>query len=907
MTTHRFPIAFMLLAACLVTGVPVAAPAKTSAGFFPGTDYDTTVPTLESVLGYDWAEKISTTAEAVKYLEVLAETSGRAALFFHGETWEGRPLCYLVIGSEARLAELEALKSGLRELAHPLRLTPARKQELLARLPVVTWINSNIHGNEPSGTDAALFIAYHLLAARGDSLVERIFANSLIVIDPLQNPDGRDHFVNHVRRATGRWPAPDQRAAEHRSPWPGGRVNHYSFDMNRDWFLQTQLESRARVKTYLQWYPHIVLDLHEMGTDRTYYFPPPAPPVNPLISRQQAAWNERIGRNNARWFDKFGIMYWTGELFDAFYPGYGGTWPTLSGSVGMTFEQASSRGLVALRSNETVMTYRQTVRHHAVASFSTAELAAAERESLLRDYLVSRTPPAEIGPGRAYLIPADKKPYEVRKLVDLLLKNGINVETASRAFTCSPVVAVDNRRIARKSFAAGTYVVPARQEAYRLAANLLETQVDMDKKYIQEQERRLAAGLGHQVYDVTAWSLPLSFGIECFRTGNLPRGEFLPVTEVRHKGSNTEAGKPSLAYVLDGRGNEVMVALAELMRRGVRVYSSDKQFSLGSTDFARGSLIVPVHENQENLQQIIADIENSTGARFYPTDSGWMSRGVNFGSPNVNYLPQAKVVLAWGEPTHSYSAGWCRYVLEQQYGVPVTAVRAGDMARLKLERYNVLVFPRGWHYPKELGSRGMEKIKQWVSSGGTLVTIGGACDLLLDKGLKLLEVKKEYRLEDDSLTAGKKTGEKKKEDAARVPATEIKGRDQFLEFVKDEKRSPRSVPGVMLRIRLDPDHWLSAGYDSLAVTLAQGNNIFVPLKRSQGRNIAYFAEEGRMLLSGYAWRGPALSQLAFKPYLMYRPVGEGHVVAFTEDVNFRAMLDGVNRLFLNAVLLGPGH
>ncbi|MBN2290555.1 MAG: peptidase M14, partial [Candidatus Glassbacteria bacterium] len=873
--SYRTIAAMFILLCCQAAGLSGSG---TSAGkILPGTGYDTAVPTLAGVVGFDWGENITTHAECEKYLKALAEASPRAALFSHGKSWEGRALYYLVIGSRERLEDLDRLKAGLRELAFPLSLDARRREELTGSLPVVVWIAANIHGNEPSGGDAGLFLAYHLLAAQQDTLVERIFRECLVVIDPVQNPDGRDFFVNYFRRTTGSKPASDPAAAERRAPWPGGRTNHYLFDMNRDWYVQTQPESRGRVKAYLEWYPHVFVDLHEMGSDATYYFPPVAPPVNPYYSEQQVRWNEEFGRNNACWFDRFGFKYWTGELFDAFFPGYGCTWPSLSGSVGLTYEQASSRGLVARREDETEMSYLETVRHHAVAAFATAELASASREALLRDFVATRTPPSTVPANKAYLIPVADRPCTSLKLVRLLLDNGIEVRKAGQGFACSGVAAADNRRISRQEFPAGTYVVPARQEACRLAANLLETRVEMDRSYVEEQERRLAAGLPHQVYDVTAWCLPLSFGVECYRTDNLPGGEYPRVSrEDLAPGPSAARSPAGLAYLLDGRGNGCMAALAELFGRGVRVYSSDKAFTLDGAAFGRGSLIVPVKENGGDLPQIIAGIENSRGVSFYPAASGWTTEGVNFGSENVHYLPAPGVLLIWDTPTHSYSAGACRYVLEQQYGVRVTAVRAGDLERVKLERYNVLVFPQGWDYPEALGKQGMEKIKRWVAEGGTLVAIGSACDLTAHPGLELLELKKEYRLDGDSTFKQQKAESGKKEEVSRVPATAIGSRERFLDYITSEAVPPRSVPGVLLRIRLDPDHWLSAGYDSLAVAFAVGGNVYAPLKRSQGRNVAYFAEESRLLISGYAWRGAALTQLAFKPYLVHRAVGEGH-------------------------------
>jgi len=872
--------------------------------FIPGATYDPAVPTLEQVAGHGWAERITTHAECEDYVQALAEASPRAKLFTYGKTWEGRTLYYLVIATEERLAELERIKTELRALAHPLSLDAEKKSELLGRLPVVTWLANTIHGNESSGMDAGLWAAYHLLAARGDTLVEMIFDKSIVVIDPLQNPDGHDRFANYFRSTTGKWPAADPNSAERREPWPGGRTNHYLFDMNRDWYAMTQVESRGRVAAYLEWYPHIYIDLHEMGSDATYYFPPTAPPTNPRMSASQVKWFAEFGKNNAAWFDRFGFKYYTRESFDAYFPGYGCTWPSLSGSIGMTYEQASSRGLLALRSDETVMPYAETVRHHAVASLSTAEFAARNRESVLADYVATRTPAVDIPADRAYLIACEPDPSRTEKLVGILLKQGIRVQRAENGLECRSLSAGDKRKVARKNFPAGTYIVPARQESHALAANLLEPEIFMDEDYVREQERRLAAGLRPQIYDITAWSLPSFFGVNFYITNNLPAGNY-QILESLAKPAVPRVKKAGLAYILPGDFNSTMAALADLLRDSVRVYTNDLAFTNNEKKYPRGSLIVPVKENPENLPETIARIEKKRGVEFYPTDSGWTSEGVNFGSPNVHYLPAPKVLLAWDEPTHSYSAGWCRYVLEQQYGVKVTAVKTGDLGRIRLDRYNVLVLPNGWNFGEIMGKDGLAKLKDWIARGGTLVGIQGATTWMASPEAGLLEAVREYRLDGDT-AKGKKTPSGK-EKTNRVPGSEIKGLEEFRKVITAEDAEPRSLPGVLARIHLDPDHWLSCGYDSTAVVFVQGYQVFSPLKRSQGRNVAFYAGAEDLLVSGHIWKGPVLKQLAFKPYLMYRAIGRGHVIGFTEDPNFRGVCDGTARLIMNAVLTGPGH
>ncbi|MEE9171047.1 MAG: M14 family metallopeptidase, partial [bacterium] len=351
--------------------------------FYPNASYDPAIPTLKQVVGHSWGERITSHGEMERYLQALAEASGNVELVEYAKTWEGRALYYLIIASEKNMARLDEIKDGMQKLADPRKISSAEADDLIKSLPSIAWLAYGVHGNEISSTDAGLLTAYHLVASKNDTVAKSVLANTVVIIDPMENPDGRDRFVNYFRQTRGRWPNADQKAAEHNEDWPGGRTNHYLFDMNRDWFALTQPETRGRVKAYLEWYPQVFVDLHEMGSNSTYYFAPPADPLNPEMPPEQRKWLERFGRNNARWFDRMQFDYFTREVFDSFYPGYGEGWPMFQGSIGMTYEQASARGLVVKREDETTMHYRDTVQHHLISSLATAETAAAQHESLL--------------------------------------------------------------------------------------------------------------------------------------------------------------------------------------------------------------------------------------------------------------------------------------------------------------------------------------------------------------------------------------------------------------------------------------------------------------------------------------------------------------------------------------------
>jgi hypothetical protein len=389
------------LALALVFQVPPTEPLA------PGTSYDPDIPTLEEVAGHDFYEEITPPAQVVAYLEALTRAApDRARLIRTGRTWEGRPTVMLVIGSRERMARLEEIQDDLRRLGDPRGLSDAEADELVGSLPVVSALVHGVHGNEASSSGAAMAEAYHLLAARGDDTVDRIIGESLVLIDPMQNPDGRARFILQNTMGRARWADADPLAAEHDEPWPGGRVNHYLFDLNRDWFAQTQPETRGRVAALLAFMPHVVVDLHEMGGNSTYYFPPNAVPGNTWTTEAQKDLLDVFGEANANAFDRRGFAYFNRDTYDAFYPGYGVSWPMAQGAIGATYEQASARGLVYRRSDGRLLTYGDGVLHHFTAALQTLDTAARNRERIVRTFLefrrsavaMGRSGPRETGP-----------------------------------------------------------------------------------------------------------------------------------------------------------------------------------------------------------------------------------------------------------------------------------------------------------------------------------------------------------------------------------------------------------------------------------------------------------------------------------------------------------------------------
>src|SRR5215472_3883455 len=662
-----------------ITAVLIAhcAFAQSKFEYWPGVSYDSSVPNFHQVLGYDAGDRITSAADIVKYLEALAEAKpDRIKVHDYGKTWEDRRLIYAVIGSAPNIKRLSEIQDGLAKLADPRKTNDAEAGRLTSNLPVLVWLSYGVHGNEISSPDAGLVTAYHLLAARNDRTVDAILAKAVVIIDPLQNPDGRNRFVHSYEVGEGLEPDPNPLAAEHSEPWPGGRTNHYYFDMNRDWVAITQPETKGRIHAMLEWHPQVVVDLHEMGTDATYYFAPPADPFNPNMTKWQRDYQTDIGKGNARWFDQFGFSYFTRDTYDAFYPGYGDSWPVYLGAIAMTFENGSTRGLIVRRpSNETIVTYRETVRRHFVSSIATCETSVTHHDELMKnfyDYGKSAIAEGANGLVKEYILPRRGDVSAVDKLAQLFVEQGIEVKRASAAFTAGG-----------KQYPAGSYVVPMAQPGKRRIKDLLDLNTSMDDVFLKAEEERRKHRLASQIYDVTAWSLPLQYNIEAIPSAEASSGAF-GIVKSGDSPAGTVSGSGTVAYLVPWGTNAAGRFVAAALRDDVRMYGSDKAFSQGGRAYPSGTLIIPFKENDAHIAETVAKIAKSSGAEVVATGTTWVDDGPNFGSRYTPFIRKPSIALAWDQPTNGTSAGETRFVLERQFGYPVTVVRTQQLATADL-------------------------------------------------------------------------------------------------------------------------------------------------------------------------------------------------------------------------------
>jgi Zinc carboxypeptidase len=904
----------LLLASAML--LAAQGPSSPAYEFWPGAQYDPAVPTIEKVTGHAPGERISSPAEILRFMEALAVYApDRVKIFEIGKTFEGRRLIFAAIGTPERIAKLEELRQANLRLADPA-LSDTQAKQLVSTQPSFVWLAYGVHGNEISSSDAAMLVAYHLLAAKNDPMVSNILAHDLVLIDPLQNPDGRNRFVHNFEIAEGPAPDPDPFAAEHNEPWSSGRANHYYQDMNRDWFALTQPETRGRVKSLLEWLPQVYVDLHEMGANSTYYFSPEADAYNPHLTKDQKDELSWFGRNNAKYFDKFGFLYFTREEYDAFYPGYGAGWPNFYGAVGMTYEEASSRGLVMRRSDGSLLYYRDTVRHHFTTSLATLETAANRHDDLLMNFHKYRVTAVEEGrtePIRAYLLSRDGDVTNADALARTLLEQGVEVRRLAGA-----------SQIEGHAAPAGSYVVITAQPLKRLVRTLLDQQVPMDEAFVKAEERRRLRKQASEIYDVTAWSLPLLYNVNSYTLKSVPANAQTISLDALPKGSFT--GRSDAVYYLVPWNTNAAHFLSLALQRNIQLLTNDREFVQQGKTYPSGTLIISARGNAPQLEATLRQLSAETGADVVATEDSWVDSGPSFGSRHVFAVRQPKIVIAWDTPTFASSAGALRFVLERRYGYPVTVIRSQQLGASDLARYNVLILPSGGNYAGILGGAAT-KIKDWVASGGVLITVGNSIRFAADNRLGLLALSIEDALKEGepattkpasagstaaggtSAAAAPSTAAASSTPAAgdgHVPGKAIASEDAYLRAIRPDSEPPDSAQGVLLKTRVDPDIWLSAGVPPTVHVLVEGNEIFSPLKRDKGLTAAYFGSPEEVLASGYLW-DEYKKQVAFKPFAVVQPTGGGFTIGFTSDPTFRTYMRGLELLFLNAVFRGPAH
>lgn len=729
----------VLLAPSVCAQVPVpAAPPTPIAGLaydaelFPDADHDPAVPTPDSVLGFRLGDRPAMHAQIRAVCEAIDGASDRVRLFEYAVSHEGRSLFFLVIGSEANLARLDEIKSQSAALADPRTINNAEADRLIESMPAIAWMAYVIHGDEMSGSDAALAMIHHLAAAR-DAETTELLKNVLVIVDPLMNPDGRDRCITNVNQSRTAQPSVDDQSLIHLQPWPTGRMNHYLFDLNRDWIFCTQPETRGRVAAVTAWHPHYFMESHEMGPLDTFLFMPPRAPVNPNIPAHVRDWETAFAQDTARAFDAFGWRYYTGEWNEGWYPGYSGSWAAMRGIVDNLYEQATIVSDAVRRPEGTLETYRESVHKQLVASMSNLRTLSANRAKVLRDYVESRRRAVQADDRERLFVlrsPAGNDGRLIR-LLDLLHLQGIEVFRAGAEFTASGRDWL-GRSFENSAIPAGSLVVPSRQPLSGLASVLFETDSRMEKSFLTEERRELLRFGRSRLYDITGWNLAMFFGIEVSEVRAALPASVQRIDPSAWPGATAGTFEPgAVAHVIDGRDDRSVPVAARLMERGVKVRVLDKPSELDGDPVERGSLFITAKDNsafKDDLGAALRETCAAFGVSFSAVRSGLgPGDAPDMGGEHFVLLEAPRVAVLSHEPFSAYSVGELWHLLDHDLGIRAAFIDTPQASGLDLRRYNVLVIPDG-------GTDGwsdlIPAIRSWVESGGTLIAVGNAAAAL---------------------------------------------------------------------------------------------------------------------------------------------------------------------------------
>jgi len=916
----------------------VASESESQKPFFENVDFDAAVPSPEAVIGHRIGEKAVRYDTLVRYIEALVQSSPRLRLASYGQSHKGRRLYYLTITSPDNQKRLAEIKADNAKLSDP-RLLPTDKEaeRILQTMPAVAWLGYSIHGDELSSTDAAIYVAYHLAAGK-DKATRHLLDNLVIHIVPLINPDGRERYLSQLEHLTGVIPNSDYQAMQHRGLWSAGRGNHYLFDLNRDWLVHTQPEVQALGRVIHSWNPHLLVDSHEMGPYETYLFDPPCQPLNPQLSQQNLAWRKRFGADHAAAFNRYGWSYYTKGWYSEWSPIYTSSWANLLGAIGLLYEQAGANAASVKQPAGTEMTYRQTVHHHIVSSLTNLETLAANRHEILRDYLADRRwAVAKDGTdNKVFLLPPPADTSKMKRFVELLERQGIEFEFSEAPFDGKGLSDVWGNTLEKKRFPTGTLIVKSQQPLRRLLYSLLEFDPHFTDEFLVEERKELENYRDTRIYDVSSWNLAMAFGLDAYWAERCPKVESSRDASKLLVRSAKLEGRGGYGYLIDFASSDIYPVLVDLFDNGCFPRAATKPFQIEGTGYKRGSILLRASENPDGLFTILENICAELDVRVDPVDTALSEEGPDLGDPAFELLTPPRVAIASQWPISSTSFGSVWYLFDHRLGLRTSPINIQGIGRIDLRKYNVLVLPEGGGLGRVLGAAERQKIKRWVEAGGTLIALGRSAAFLAQKEMGLSSVRlRRNVLEDLSVyqeavereraaqnikvdpdqiwgtktpktkavkaQAPKEDGQTEKDQKDRVAnkATEdieaLKRKDQWQRLF--------SPWGTFLAGRVNTEHWLAFGLESRLPILFMGSYAF--MSKRPVSTVVRLEDECCLRLGGLLWP-EARQRISNTAYATVESLGNGQVILFATDPTFRAWLPAVQRLFFNAVLLGPG-
>lgn len=808
----------------------------------------------DEFLGYPLGIKFTPHYKIVNYFTATAAAVPQMMkLEKYGETNEGRDLLLAIVASPENMNRLEEIRKNNLRLTGILKDKPAD-----VSAPAIVWLSYNVHGNEASSSEVSMKTLYELLNP-ANTQSRTWLQHVVVIIDPCLNPDGRDRYVNWYNQMVGKNFNANANTREHSEPWPGGRVNHYNFDLNRDWAWQTQVETQGRIKKYNEWMPQIHCDFHEQLFNNPYFFAPAAEPFHEVITKWQRAFQYTIGKNHARYFDANGWLYFTKEVFDLFYPSYGDTYPTYNGAIGMTYEQAghSRGGLAVVTDDGDTLTLKDRIAHHFTTSMSTVEVASQNAGRLLGEFKKYFDDANTIGTGeyKTYVI---TEPNTGRRQA---LQNFFDANRIQYSSVSGNGLKGYNYFTGKEELFTATGALAV--SAYQPKSSLI--------KVLFEPRSKLSDSV---TYDITAWSLPFVYGTQAYAVKEkLAAGNYAA--------PNKNAAVPATAYgyLVNYSSFADAKFLAALLNAKFKVRFAEKEFTYGGKSFSKGTLIVLKKGNEDRLQDF-ANLAQNFNAAVTVVGSGFMDTGFDFGSEKVHLVKMPVVVLATGKGVSPNAAGEVWHLFEQQLNYPISLINADEIDGSVLKSTDVLILPDGY-FPFLKDKESAAEIKMWVQQGGKLIALEGAASQIAkaDWGLKM-----------------KKSDDEDKKDDKKD------GREMYDVLKRYENRErdgiANNIPGAIYKVELDNSHPLAFGYDNNYYSLKLNGDLYEFMK--DGWNVGVIKKENQTAgFVGSATR----EKIKDGTVIGVMPMGSGTVVFFADDPIFRNFWENGKLLLSNAVFL----
>jgi hypothetical protein len=788
-------------------------------------------------LGYEIGSRFTRHHKVVDYFKYVNENLTNVQLEKYGESNEHRPLYLSYVSSQKNIDNLENIR---KENLSQTGLIDGNSEAKTA----IVWLSYNVHGNEASSTEAAMLTLYELVTQKKQWL-----ENTIVIIDPCINPDGRDRYVNWYNQVKSTPYNILQDAKEHDEPWPGGRPNHYLFDLNRDWAWASQVESQQRIKVYNKWMPHIHVDFHEQGINSPYYFAPAAAPFHEIISDWQRDFQTQIGKNHARYFDKEGWLYFTRESFDLLYPSYGDTYPTFMGAIGMTYEQAGhGRAGLGIQTGEgEVLTLKDRAIHHMTTGLSTVEISSKNAEKLNSEF---------------------KKFFDTKNLVykSYVLKND-NDDKIHRLKRLLDLHEITYQQ-AKKGTIKGYVYATQKEGKLNISSKDLVIHTDQPKgkmvKVLFEPNAKLTDSL---TYDITAWSLPYAHGIQTIASKTKVNAE----TNSDTNSLTNAINKAAYAYISKWNSLDDATFLGDLLQQHIVPRFTEKAFTIEGKSYDRGTLVILRNDNRnDDFDTKLVTIANTHQRSLTAVSSGFVDSGVDFGSYSVKPIHQQKIAVVSGEGTSSLSFGEIWHFFETQLKYPITNINADRFGSVDYSNYDVIILPNGY-YGSVLSSSTLKKLKNWTASGGTLIAIGNALQSFANSN--------EFALQ-------KKEGKKDSIQANLTPYAQ-----------RERKSVANLITGSIFKSNIDTTHPLGFGYENTYFSLKLSGTSYSYLKN--GNNVAYF-DTNTKNISGYAG-SKAVQNVGESLLFGEEQIGRGSIVYMVDNPLFRSFWENGKLFVANAV------